>query len=136
MPDIKLSPKFGVNPSIERCFYCGADKGLILFGRLRGDVEAPKAAAFNYEPCNDCAQYMQQGVILISVTDASTNDQDACRTGGWVVVTDAFIRRVVPPDMQTHILKRRMAFVPDETWDLFGLPRPTAEKTSDDERAD
>jgi hypothetical protein len=43
--DIKLSPQHGVNPSIGVCFYCGEDSGeIILPGRLKGDVEAPRRA--------------------------------------------------------------------------------------------
>ena len=31
---IKLSPKHGVNPSMDLCFWCGQPKGLILCGRM------------------------------------------------------------------------------------------------------
>lgn len=49
---IKLSPKHGVNPSLIKCPICGKEYGVALFGRLKGDVEAPKEVTG--EPCDDC----------------------------------------------------------------------------------
>ena len=52
------------------------------------------------------------------------DDQNPWRTGGWVVVKDDMIRRAVtPPELANKILKQRVCFIPDEAWDLMGLPR-------------
>jgi hypothetical protein len=122
-----LSPKHGVNSSIEKCFFCNGDKGVILFGRLRDDAEAPRAVVINYEPCDTCKGYMQQGIILISVDEKKTDDmKNPWRSGGWVVVKDALIERAVSSvELRDDILKKRVAFLPDEVWDRFGLPRGT-----------
>jgi hypothetical protein len=68
---IKLSEKHGVNPSIEQCFVCMKDVGVVLFGKVKGDQEAPRRVCFgpNSEPCDECKGYMKQGVILISVRE-------------------------------------------------------------------
>lgn len=120
---IRLSEKHGVNPAIPLCFYCNAPKNeVILAGRLKGDVEAPRAAVWDKVPCDKCLEMMQMGVILISVKDGEEND-NPYRTGGWVVVTEDFVRRVVQPvELLEHILMRRMAFVPDTVWEHMGLP--------------
>lgn len=50
--NIKLSPKHGVNPSMLQCACCGKDMGLALFGRLKGDAEAPRI--IKNDLCEDC----------------------------------------------------------------------------------
>lgn len=121
---IRMSPKHGVNPSVAVCFYCNEDTGeLILPGMLRGDKEAPARAVWDRVPCDKCKQHMRDGVILISVRDGESGD-NPYRTGGWCVVTDAYIRRVVTEtDLAEDICSKRVAFIPDEAWDLMGLPR-------------
>ena len=72
---ITLSPKHGVNPSMDLCFWCGQPKGIILCGRMhekkgdRTDVEAPKGMVMNLEPCDKCKENFSLGVQIIEVTD-------------------------------------------------------------------
>ena len=66
---ITLSKKHGVNPSMDICFWCGEPKGLALFGRLKGDAEAPKRMVTSLEPCDKCKEKFKLGVHLIEVTD-------------------------------------------------------------------
>ena len=123
---ILLSEKHGVNPSINVCFYCDQDKNeIILPGKLKGDAQAPMRSVWNLEPCDTCKGYMEKGILLISVDEAKSSDrQNPWCTGGWVVVTEEAVRRMVKPDeLADTICKRRMAFVPDEAWDMLGLPR-------------
>lgn len=122
--NIVLSEKHGVNPAISKCFFCGQDKNeILLLGKLKGDAEAPKGMAFDQEPCDQCKDYMKQGIILISVDEKkSKNDlKNPYRTGGWVVVTDDYIKRVVDPPLRDTLLKKRVGFVPDEAWEMLGL---------------
>lgn len=80
---IHLSEKHGVNPSIEKCFFCLEDKGLILFGRMLGDKQAPMSGVFNQDPCDKCKEYMDMGVILISIDPEKNNGdmKNPWRTG-------------------------------------------------------
>jgi hypothetical protein len=72
---ITLSPKHGVNPSMDLCFWCGQPKGLILCGRMhekkgdRTDVEAPKGMVMNLEPCDKCKENFNLGVQIVEVVD-------------------------------------------------------------------
>jgi hypothetical protein len=122
---ITISQKHGVNPAIPKCFYCLKDKNeIILAGRLPKDAEAPRGAVWNKEPCDECKGYMQQGVILISVRTGETDQDNPYRTGGWVVVREDFIRRIVQPEsLANQILTKRVSFVPDDAWDMLHLPR-------------
>lgn len=150
---VYLSEKHGANPSLDQCFYCMKNKGLILFGRLRqsqvkalresglmddksaseNDPEAPRRICMDYVPCHECAELMETGVILISVDEKKSTDQkNPYRSGGWVVVKEETIRRIVsPPELAEDILKRRAAFLPDAVWDALGLPRGDQESATE-----
>lgn len=120
---IRLSPKYGVNPMVTLCFYCQESMDVALLGRLKDDAEAPRQAVIDMEPYDKCAGYMEQGVILISVRDGDDETDNPYRTGGWVVVIDEVIHRMIDEQVAEEIVKRRMAFVPDDAWDKIGLPR-------------
>lgn len=149
---IQLSEEHGVNPSLEQCFVCGESKGVVLFGQISNkraealndaglstgwssrdnDHAAPRQVCMDQEPCNECKKHMKMGIILISVDEEKSGKdmQNPYRTGGWVVVTEDFIKRTFnPPELVEDVLKRRMAFMPDEAWDMIGLPR--GNKSSD-----
>lgn len=50
---IIISEKYGVNPSLEVCALCGKEMGIIMFGRLKDDVEAPKQVCLG-RLCDKC----------------------------------------------------------------------------------
>jgi hypothetical protein len=118
---IRLSPKHGVNPMVTHCFYCNEATGVALLGKLKGDVEAPRAGVLDHEPCDTCAGYMEQGVILISVREGEPVD-NPYRTGGWAVVTVEAVERWFDADTAGRLVSRRVVFVPDAVWTALGLP--------------
>lgn len=121
---IPISERHGVNPSVMLCFYCNKPYGVALLGRLPKDAEAPREGVFETAPCNECAAFMRQGVILISVSESkTTNVNNPWRSGGWCVVRDSAIERMFDEPMRGQVLKARVAFVEDEAWDKIGLPR-------------
>jgi hypothetical protein len=127
---IRLSEKHGVNPSLGVCFFCMKDSGeVILFGRMRGDEEAPRRACVSQEPCAECKGWMEKGVILISVDPKrSESQQDPYRSGGWAVVKDEAVQRFpLDEKFKEVFLRKRAGFVEDEVWDALGLPRGDSE---------
>lgn len=80
--NIKLSPKYGVNPSMSICFFCGEPKELLLLGKLPGDVKAPKGVLVDYDPCPKCSEKLQQGVTVIEVTTVD-NGRAPIQSGAW-----------------------------------------------------
>lgn len=122
---LTLSPKHGLNPCLLQCNICGDDTGEIaLLGKLKEDAEAPRRACISLEPCKKCKEYMQLGVILISVKDTDKE----YRTGGWCVVKDELIQKMeMPPELETAVLEKRVCMIPDVAWDRFGLPRGDAQ---------
>lgn len=95
---IKLSPKYGVNPTFPVCFFCGEDKNEIALmghigdGRKHEDIEAPMRMVLDYNPCDCCREKFSQGVLVIEVTQRPLPDgrppisQGAYPTGRHVVV--------------------------------------------------
>jgi len=124
-----LSRRYGVNPTLPVCFFCMRETGEVaLLGRLPNDAEAPRQAVLDHQPCDECKKWMQRGIILISVADNTESGDDPTRTGGWCVVKDEALRDIItPPELLIDILKKRVAFVPDEAWDAIGLPREPTE---------
>lgn len=138
---VYLDPKHGVNPMLTNCYYCNKPSGVALIGRAHPTVkeallkagapvgpdgEAPhRGVVFDKDPCTKCREFMDQGVILISVDEGKTDDtENPYRTGGWVVVSTDFIERVFsPPELVEQVLDMRMAWVPDDAWDMLRLPR-------------
>ena len=71
---IKLSDRNGVNPSTSICIFCGEPKGVALFGKLKGDVEAPREVVTDYEPCDKCKEKFDSGVPIIEVTNTPQSE--------------------------------------------------------------
>ena len=132
---VRLHPKHGLNPTMTTCFGCGESKDILLVGnrtqqflkagiKLGYDGAMPSSiGCVDKEPCPKCEEYMERGIILISVRDGEESDTPY-RTGDWIVVKEEMIQRMIQPGpLLDHILSARMAFVPDEVWNGLGLPR-------------
>lgn len=140
MSNLRLDEEHCANPSLETCFLCGKDMGVILFGKLTAEQKrvmreagiddpfdpnkAPRQICFGNH-CDECAEHMKNGVICISVDEErSTDPQNPYRTGGWCLVRDEAISRIVNDhELRDQILKKRVAFIPDDAWAAIGLPR-------------
>lgn len=127
---IKLSPKYGLNPCIAQCFFCGEEKGISLLGRIykikdngkpdyRTDVEAPKKAVLDYEPCPKCLEKMQKGLTLIEISYTPVkddvphigfdqNETPVYPTGRWLVLVNK-----EHPLVQNNIGKRMLCLDTD-----------------------
>lgn len=120
---IEVSPKYGLNPVIPVCFWCGKEKNEIaLMGRVRkretrntaygtrgtrvvnDDVEMPREVVLNYEPCDCCREQFNQGVHLVEVTPHVDDERPAFTkdgkdtplypTGRFVVMKTEAVQRI------------------------------------------
>lgn len=145
MSSIHLHRKHGLNPALTTCYFCNEASGILLAGAevkkfkevgLADDDGRMKMniGVIDTRPCSKCEDLMKKGIILISIRDDATKEIDSAnieqripnpyRTGGWCVVTEDYIRRMIAdPKLVEHVLKKRMAFIPDQAWDVLGLPR-------------
>ena len=75
---IRVSEKYGVNPSMQICFFCRKTKGIALLGKLKDDVEAPREVLLDYEPCEECAENFKRGVLLIEADTQPVSGGQPC----------------------------------------------------------
>ena len=94
---IRLSEKHGVNPAIPLCFFCLKPKNEILLpGKMKNGMEAPRNAVWDTRPCDECKGYMEKGIILISVDESkSTDHKNPYRSGGWCVVKEELVKQAL-----------------------------------------
>lgn len=87
---IKLSSKYGANPTMLHCICCGEAYGIGLLGRIKGkeDIEAPKDTYYGL--CNKCKSVVDQGgVMIIEVKDGEMDD-NPYRTGRVIGLSKDF----------------------------------------------
>lgn len=127
MASIRISEKHGVNPSLDVCYICGRAKGVLLLGRLAGDAQAPREICRDKEPCDKCKEYMLIGIIFISVRDGWNGVGEPYRTGKLVVIKEEAVKEITKPGpLLDSILRSRVCFIEDQTWDRLGMPKETS----------
>lgn len=83
--NILLSPKHSLNPSITHCECCGKETGIALFGKLKGDTEAPMHVAIGL--CDDCKKVIDaDGLMIIEIRDGESG-KNPYRTGRIIGIT-------------------------------------------------
>lgn len=113
--EIKLSKKYGVNPTMCKCFFCGEVKHIALMGhigdyRKHEDIEAPHECIMDYEPCDSCTKNMYLGVTLIEVTTKQPKDNrpplkaqggvEVYPLGRWCVLSTEAVKRMFNYDLK------------------------------------
>lgn len=104
--DIRLSKKYGVNPTIPICFWCGRNKNEIALlghigdGRKGEDIEAPRNIILDYDPCEDCRAKMRLGVTVMEASEQpiAENQMEFQKgiypTGRWCVIRQEAADRI------------------------------------------
>lgn len=122
--NITLSPKYGVNPTIPVCFWCGESKNEIALlghigdGRKHEDFEAPRYSVISYEPCDKCRAQMAQGFTVMEATTKPNRVSSAeiqkgvYPTGRYVVLKNEAAERI----FGDLIKGNRKAFLPVEAF--------------------
>jgi hypothetical protein len=98
--DIPISKKYGFNPSVRRCFICGEDMDIAIFGsnyKVNGEeAEAPMHMTAPNCVCDRCRGVVKDGgVFFISVRDGETSS-DPYRTGRVVAIKREAAERIFP----------------------------------------
>lgn len=108
MKKLRVSDKHGFNPCLNVCFFCGKDKELLLFGKLKGDAKAPKRAMANYIPCDECKKKMANGRAVIEVTLTDTGSMPiidgAWPTGRWCIISKESAAKLFKDGKDTPML--------------------------------
>lgn len=120
---ITLSPKYGVNPTIPVCFWCGKERNEIALmghigdGRKHEDFEAPRYAVIDYEPCEECRKNMALGFTVMEATATPNRVSSVAMqkgvypTGRFVVIKPEAAHRIftgLAPDVSKAFLSSEM----------------------------
>lgn len=114
--------KIGVALTKRACFICGQtfDAEIVINTKINKH-EADKVkklhgevVGFLDEPCDTCKGYMEKGIIVITIDLGKTEDpKNPYRTGGFFVVTEDYIKRLIDndPEYLEEVLKRKFMFM-------------------------
>lgn len=85
---VRLSKEHGVNPSIDHCFICGHELGIIMFGSSYRDENGNHSKApmniCTGNICDKCKEEIQKGnSFIVEVTDDST-EKRVIRAGRYI----------------------------------------------------
>ena len=106
MSSIRLSPKYGVNPTIPICFWCGKERNEIVLmghigdGRKHEDIEAPRNMVIDFEPCEECEHNMSLGFTVMEATTRPNSissveiQKDVYPTGRFMVIKTEAAHRI------------------------------------------
>lgn len=119
MSSIKLSPKYGLNPAMTVCFWCGKETGVALLGKVTkgergGDYEAPRYVFSGYEPCEKCVENMEKGVVLMEADTIPVfagqpeMQKGVFPTGNWLVLEKDAAKRILDCDSDKVFLDKKM----------------------------
>ena len=130
---IRLSKKYGVNPTIPVCFWCGKEKNEIALmghigdGRKGEDIEAPICAILDYVPCEECEKNMHLGVTVMEASNVPIAEgfpemqEGVYPTGNWYVIRQEAAERVFGDKLNGS----NKVFVDQEAFSmLFGKEGP------------
>lgn len=131
---ITLHPKYGVNPTLGVCFWCGGDDGTIGLLGLNKGREAPRRAIISAEPCPKCKENMALGITVIEANKFQAEPwqpqiaPDTFPTGRWCVVDrDAAFWNSVTEPLRTQIMATGKCVLEPELYNGLGFGNAHAE---------
>lgn len=97
---VRVSEKYGINPSVDTCFICGKETSVVLFGTSYKDEngktsESPRRVCTG-DICDNCKQIIDEGgIFFIAVKDGETGN-NPYRTGQIGALKEEVVQRVFP----------------------------------------
>ena len=97
---IKVSEKYGINPSVDTCFICGKETNVVLLGTSYKDengktAEAPRKVSTG-QLCDNCQKVIDEGgIFFIAIKDGESGN-NPYRTGQIVALKEEAVQRMFP----------------------------------------
>ena len=112
---MRLHKEHGLNPTIAQCPLCGKEKNEIalLGGAMK--EQAPMKMVIDDEPCEECKEMMNAGILIISVKDGS-DKKNPYRTGLKAAIKEEAFEKIFG-----EIPKKRVAFIEDGALKKTGI---------------
>ena len=127
---IRLHPTRGLNPKLVVCYFCHKEKNeLVLLGNVASsnrEVQDSKYLVVDKKPCEWCRENMTKGIVLVEASKDSTGE--IVIRGGYAVVAEKFIRRMLTEAVVEGMLKHRLAFIESDAWVRLGLDKAVGEQ--------
>lgn len=113
MPRVNLSKEFGVNPSIQKCYCCGKEMGIVLFGTAwKGkDGKTAEAPMFHMtkQVCPECQKNLARGCTIIIETrdgeQARGEKDNPYRTGRTATLNPGVAERMFGQHYQVAFME-------------------------------
>lgn len=88
---IELHKKYGLNPTLCTCFYCGKETGEIALLGVNYKGEAPMHMCTSVEPCKECREKYKDYVLLVEVEGEERTAWGSIKkkptpTGRWLAI--------------------------------------------------
>lgn len=115
---------------MANCYLCNKPKSVLLDRRLRNTL--PKNAVYDKEPCDQCKDYMKQGVIIIGVRDNEQDHENPYRTGEWAVIKPEAVERMpLNEEVKKDVLNKRVMFMEQSVIKKLGLDKAIKNKAKE-----
>ena len=118
---MRLHPKYGVNPTLAVCQWCGKDTGDVVLLGAAYKGEAPYRMVVSKMPCPTCQAGMDKGITLIEAREVNGRPE---HTGRWCVITEDAARRLFTNPPLDDVLRMRKAYVEQDVMEMF-MPSET-----------
>lgn len=121
MSSLRLHPEYGVNPTLDICFWCGEPRGVLMLG-FNNNRQASRTVVINYEPCSACKDKMSQGIVIVEAEETKPGvkpgfpeiQKGLSPTGRWLVMSEQGVRKFVAGDLlDTIMAKKKVLVSPD-----------------------
>ena len=122
--DIKLSPKYGLNPTMTVCYWCGEPTNDIAFlGQIdKEDSQAPKYALLNYDFCEKCKKKTKTRITIIGIDKyrfcenqppiTQINGVDYYPYKAFIVVNKKFINKYIEDEtLRKNVLEHKKMYL-------------------------
>ena len=97
---VRISEKYGLNPSIDTCFICGKETKLVLFGTSYKDENGKTAKApmktCTGDICDDCKEIIEEGGIFFIAVKDGESGKNPWRTGQIGALKEEAVQRMFP----------------------------------------
>lgn len=95
---IKISEKYGVNPSVDTCFICGKETNVVLFGASYKDengktTEAPRRVCTG-QLCDNCQKVIDEGGIFFIAIKDGESGKNPWRTGQITAIKEEAVQKI------------------------------------------
>jgi len=115
---IRLHPKYGVNPTLAVCGWCGKDTGDVVLLGAAYKGKAPMRMKVHDVPCAACEAQMAKGITFVEFAREGSPE----RTGRWAVLTEEAVLRILNPgEFRDAVLKARVAKVTPDVANRMGV---------------